>query len=540
VAQFKPYNLAQFEPKYLALTDRNQWHKSIRNSHRLPKPFRIGALDNPEHELDKLLKIIVDPIGEKLKSSYEEEDSDLRKSLDAFNKEAMKPIEAEANKIESHSEDISKSHQSIFPDLKIDLKIGISEIKFDPINALVDGSRLYISEYDHVVNWNQQGTGSQRALFWSILQVRSRLQSISDLKKEREKEIKAIEKDVKKLEKARDKAVKKETKDSKQIEIDSMKLKIDELRAKDVEKAVEAQENEVSLPGYMLLIDEPETALHPNAIRAASKYLYDLARDESWQVMLTTHSPLFLNPFEDNTTIVRLTRKNGFPSPLTYQSDSIAFSNQEKEQLVLLNTFDQNLAEMFFGQHPIVVEGDTEFASFQKVMEMDTKKYPLSNRPLIIRARGKFTIIPILKMLNHFKVDFSVLHDSDYPKNKSGGSNGVWTANENVLKEINICRESGRVVIHRISISTFEIEHKGVEIDDESNVILPSSSGKPFEMYDLLGKDSEVKASVEKVFDELVNVNSRQEAFDSGITLNDVFIKWVEENKISDPKFNLK
>jgi hypothetical protein len=32
VAQFKPYNLAQFEPKYLALTDRNQWHKSIRNS----------------------------------------------------------------------------------------------------------------------------------------------------------------------------------------------------------------------------------------------------------------------------------------------------------------------------------------------------------------------------------------------------------------------------------------------------------------------------------------------------------------------------
>jgi hypothetical protein len=58
-------------------------------------------------------------------------------------------------------------------------------------------------------------------------------------------------------------------------------------------------------------------------------------------------------------------------------------------------------------------------------------------------------------------------------------------------------------------------------------------------MY-LITKDSEVKASVEKVFDELVNVNSRQEAFDSGITLNDVFIKWVEENKISDPKFNLK
>lgn len=51
-------------------------------------------------------------------------------------------------------------------------------------------------------------------------------------------------------------------------------------------------------------------------------------------------------------------------------------------------------------------------------MEIENEKYPLSTRPIIIRARGKFTILPIIKMLNHFKVDFSVLHDSDYPKIK--------------------------------------------------------------------------------------------------------------------------
>lgn len=97
----------------------------------------------------------------------------------------------------------------------------------------------------------------------------------------------------------------------------------------------------------MLLIDEPEIALHPNGIRAASKYLYELAKDKSWQVMLTTHSPLFINPFEDNTTVVRLNRTDGNPSPLTYRSESIKFSDQEKQQLTLLNTYDQNLAEMF-------------------------------------------------------------------------------------------------------------------------------------------------------------------------------------------------
>jgi putative ATP-dependent endonuclease of OLD family len=174
----------------------------------------------------------------------------------------------------------------------------------------------------------------------------------------------------------------------------------------------------MELPGYMLLIDEPEIALHPNGIRAASKYLYELANDSSWQVMLTTHSPLFINPFEDHTTIVRLSRNEGNPNPKTYRSEDITFSPDEIENLKLLNNFDQNLSEMFFGQHPIIVEGDTEYASFYLIMQSEAEKYPINLRPIIIRARGKYSIIPIIKMLTHFKVNFSVLHDSDYPKIK--------------------------------------------------------------------------------------------------------------------------
>ena len=367
---------------------------------RLPKPFRIGALESPEAELKKLLQLIVSPIAEVLKTKISEADSLLNKSLQEFNKEALKPVEEEAKKIEKHSEQISKSHNSIFPDLKIDLKIGMSEFKFDPVRQLLEGSSLNIKEFEHIVDWEQQGTGSQRALFWSLLQVRSRLQSLNDVQTEQAKTIKTLESEIKKLEKSRDSVVKQETKDVKQVEIDIKLKQIEEIKNTKPEDVLEKEENDVSLPGFMLLIDEPEIALHPNGIRAASKYLYDLAKDNSWQVMLTTHSPLFINPFEDNTTIVRLTRNNGNPSPLTYRSDSIEYTTDEKEQLALLNSFDQNLAEMFFGQHPIIVEGDTEFASFQKLMELDPDKYPISNRPLIIRARGKFTIQPIMKMLN--------------------------------------------------------------------------------------------------------------------------------------------
>ncbi|MDN3709323.1 AAA family ATPase [Myroides ceti] len=186
----------------------------------------------------------------------------------------------------------------------------------------------------------------------------------------------------------------------------------------EVEKAMDERDGEISLPGYMLLIDEPEIALHPNGIRAASKYLYELANDPSWQVMLTTHSPLFINPFEDHTTIVRLSRNKGNPNPSTYRSDEITFTEDEIDNLKLLNSFDQNLSEMFFGQYPIIVEGDTEYAAFDKVMRMENEKYHINYKPILIRARGKFTMVPLIKMLAHFKVNFSVLHDSDYPKNK--------------------------------------------------------------------------------------------------------------------------
>lgn len=508
-------------------------------SSRLPKPFRIGALESPEAELKNLLKLIVDPIGERLKKNLEDIESTLYKSLELFNKEAIKPIQEEASNIEKHSAKISESHNSIFPDLSIDIKIGLSEFKFDPIKSLLDGSKLNIKEFDSLVDWNQQGTGSQRALFWSLLQVRSKLQSVNDLKNENDKSIKALESDIKKLEKERDKASKPETKASKQDSIDQKSEALKQLNSFNPEHSIESDETDIALPGYMLLIDEPEIALHPNGIRAASQYLYELAKDKSWQVMLTTHSPLFINPFVDNTTIVRLSRTNSNPSPLTYRSDSIKFSSEEKEQLTLLNTFDQNLSEMFFGQHPIIVEGDTEFAAFIKVMEMEIEKYPLSTRPLIIRARGKFTIMPIIKMLNHFKVDFSILHDSDYPKSIKGGNLGVWTYNTTIHEEILKCRVENRKVIHRISISTFELDIFGIELDNDGNVILPSSKGKPFILYSEIGKNDDAKIIVEKLLDELINVDSIELPFTTKDAdhLPVIFKEWVNKNKIKDKRF---
>ena len=443
--------------------------------------------------------------------------------------------------IEKINQRITNSHNKIFPNLSIDLSIGMSELKVDPLDALVRGSRLSIKEFEDNVDWDQQGTGSQRALFWSLLQVRSRLQSVKNSKIDTEKRIKQAEKEVKKLEGERDKAKIPATKEAKEKLIEEKNTELKKLKEIDPEAAIDEKNNELFLPGYMLLIDEPEIALHPNGIRAASKYLYELANDDSWQVMLTTHSPLFINPFEDHTTIVRLSRTEGNPNPSTYRSDEITFTGNEIDNLKLLNSFDQNLSEMFFGQYPIIVEGDTEYAAFDKVMRIEADKYHINCKPILIRARGKYTIIPLIKMLSHFKVNFSVLHDSHYPKNKKGYANNAWSANASIYEEIRKARETGIRVVHRISISTFEVAHDKIELDEDGNYLSGSSKDKPWIMYQNVKDNDLVKKSVEAVLDDLIDANCKEEPFEKPFaeSLPEKFTEWVSTNEIKDLRFFL-
>lgn len=508
---------------------------------RLPVPFRIGALDNSQAELKNLLKLIVDPIAENLKANLEDKESEMSKALESFTTYAKKPVEEHKEMIKKINESITNSHNKIFPNLSINLNIGMAELKVDALEALVKGSKLNIKEFEDDVDWDQQGTGSQRALFWSLLQVRSRLQAVKNSKLDTEKRIKQTEKDIKKLESEKDKAKTEMGKETKQKLIEEKNIELQALKEVDPEKAVDERNNEVTLPGYMLLIDEPEIALHPNGIRAASKYLYELANEQSWQVMLTTHSPLFINPFEDHTTIVRLTRSEGNPSPNTYRSDDITFKADEIESLKLLNSFDQNLSEMFFGQYPLIVEGDTEYASFDTVMKMDPDKYQINCKPILIRARGKYTIIPLIKMLSHFKVNFSVLHDSDYPKNKNGNANNVWSGNQDIYREIINARNAGIHVVHRISISTFEVAHDKIEIDKDGNYISSVSKDKPWLMYKKIKENSVIKKSVEAVLDDLISASCKEEPFEKDFpeSFPKKFNEWVKKNNIKDARFVL-
>ncbi|RBL65881.1 ATP-dependent endonuclease, partial [Pseudomonas sp. MWU13-2625] len=161
-----------------------------------------------------------------------------------------------------------------------------------------------------------------------------------------------------------------------------------------------------------LLIDEPENALHPMAARAAQRHLYELAESPDWQVIMTTHSPHFINPFLDHTTIVRLERvgdNEAAPvTPKTYRSDLIEFEADDKERLQALQHIDPSFSEVFCGSYPVLVEGDTEHAVFMSsILE---RQHGLMDRVTVIRSRGKATLVPLIKVMTHFKIDFGIVH----------------------------------------------------------------------------------------------------------------------------------
>jgi energy-coupling factor transporter ATP-binding protein EcfA2 len=502
-------------------------------------PFRIGSLEDPEDEHKKLLTLVLQPIAEKLQKHIADEQSELRKAIAQIGTIAQAPVEEEKERLQSLKKDLNQYHNAIFPDLQIDFDIGIGQIEINPIQLLLKNSRLKFQEWEDEVSWSQQGTGSQRALFWTILQVRSRLKTLADLMDKNKRAIAECEKKIKKLQGEADKVKKEETKKGKYAEISELKKEIESLSKANLEKQIVEQNAELALPGYMLLIDEPEIALHPNAIRAASGYLYGLAEDNTWQVMLATHSPLFIDPLHDHTTIIRLDRSSANPSPRIYRTSSVTFSENERENLKMLNRFDQGLAEMFFGQLPLVIEGDTEYSAFETLLNKYPEQFPLSKKPVLVRARGKFTLLLIMKILGEFKVSFAILHDADSPYKKDGSQNGAWKANEQISSLIEGIRKDGIRVVHRVSIPHFEWEHLPVTIDKDGFPEDTDPKDKPWRAFVELRSNPKAEASVLAVLIDLVNPEVEEKPFQgdfmSGLT--DQVQNWAKKVCPQDRRF---
>lgn len=495
---------------------------------RLPRPLRIGSLDDAAKTEDMLLALALGPLLSGLEKERMNPESDISKAISSVSDHLNIISNAHEDHFNAIASRVAAGFKGVFPRLDVKLQIGAAPLVPKLSDLIKGGSSLKVQDGAAETALVQQGTGARRALFWSMLQVHNELSRDSEVRQEYRKRLE------KELGEATKKLAAKGTKEAEKPEISEAIVTLKaKLEAHDGGAPIPDSPDDPAFPGYLLLIDEPENALHPMAARAAQRHLYELAESPDWQVIMTTHSPHFVNPFEDHTTIVRLERAGeGAASPIapkTYRSDLIEFEGDDKARLQALQHIDPSLSEVFFGSYPVLVEGDTEHAAF--ISSILERQHGLMDRVTVIRARGKAILVPLVKVMTHFKIDFGIVHDADSPFNKNGHKNGMWTENEKIRKAILDARTAGLVARHRISIPDFERFLGGEE----------ESKDKPLNTYLTVAKDDALAQRVQELMTALLE-SAQHEPFPDGALVDgdylswlDIAVKaWAKDNDLSD------
>lgn len=399
-------------------TEKVPWGAANIAKSRRPHPHKVDAFDPPEVQSKAIIGLIDAALEQKIKQIAKEsgEDTPYGKLIKSIKEIQESILEESKEYIEDIESKLSNELSGIFPDYAVkydaqpekDIDKSISFFKADA-NLFVGHKSGHLSSIEH------QGSGAKRTILWAALKM------LAD-------------------EGYKVKALKTKTKTE----------KFDKERPS------------------VLLIDEPEICLHPSAVRQACDVLYNLPSGGNWQVIATSHSPIMIDYTKDNTTIVRVERKdNGDIEGTTlFRPSKAALSEDDKENLKLLNMCDPYLSEFFFGGIPVIVEGDTEFAAFSYIMSKESSGY---EDVQIIRARGKATIVSLCKILNQFKKPYAVLHDTDSKTctRKSDGQrivNPAWTTNKSILE---ITKKSESTITLVASKDTFETAYFDKKLSSE-------------------------------------------------------------------------
>lgn len=275
-------------------------------------------------------------------------------------------------------------------------------------------------------------------------------------------------------------------------------------------KYLSESQDKKGLRPHVLLLDEPEICLHPSAIREARSVLYDLPASGNWQVMITSHSPIFIDLSKDNTTIIRVFRDSDseVKSTTLYRPERAKLDNDDKKNMKLMNICDPYLHEFFFGGRQVIVEGDTEYTAFSMIKEMYPDQY---GDVQIIRARGKGIIPSVAKVLKQFSKSFFILHDTDEELTAKGNKNPAWGMNNTIAQLLD---EDGKANL--VACKTcFEIALFGQEVKDE----------KPYSALTRIQSSVDARDRVKSLLDYLIGLE--------GAVLPDNCIHWTKIEQLA-------
>jgi predicted ATP-dependent endonuclease of OLD family len=185
-------------------------------------------------------------------------------------------------------------------------------------------------------------------------------------------------------------------------------------------------------PRNLILIEEPEIYMHPQMERKIADTLYNIATNGKAQVICSTHSPIFIRIAEKHKALIRMIRCSDNTLCVIQKGELFSGADREdkRRRLQMIINFDPSVNEAFFAKKVVLVEGDTEIAVFKEAAELldyfDTEeKYHKKRDTTFINCRGKWTIAAFQEVLNHFGIDYVVIHDKDETSEEAGANGRI-------------------------------------------------------------------------------------------------------------------
>ena len=182
------------------------------------------------------------------------------------------------------------------------------------------------------------------------------------------------------------------------------------------EAAISADDSRTTI----VLYEEPELYLHPQMLRKLKFILNTIGNSERWQVICTTHSPVFINVADHPESLVILSKSaNGLIAMKQLNESPFEDSTLgriERDALRAALDFHPTVCEVFFAESVVLVEGDSEMAIFKHCSNLLEKCGIDSNKALdcaIVSCGGKWTIPAIARLLREFGINYKVVHDED-------------------------------------------------------------------------------------------------------------------------------
>lgn len=184
---------------------------------------------------------------------------------------------------------------------------------------------------------------------------------------------------------------------------------------------------------YLILFEEPELFLHPKLIFKLRNSLYSLASNSPYQVLCATHSPMMIDVSQPHSSLIRVSKDNE-ENVYTYQADESIFAStdQEREQLLMVNRMNPHLCEAFYADKVILVEGDTEAIVYRELL---SKYYP-DEEVYVLNTGSKMNIPFFQKILTHFHIEHYAIHDMDTKLSKDGRNSPAWALNATIWNQV--------------------------------------------------------------------------------------------------------